>query len=400
MIEISEINRKRIILANDRLEKKEFFITGLICAVTFESIVEELWKNFDSCDPSVQGKGHMIDFMEEDGYIDQSVTNKLHQARECRNAIVHDNERQKKKCAARYNALNCEQALLSILCFLSGDSSEVDYEQLAKIEEHFFPGSWLKIGGTLPDAITAHHFAHLKDAATQYMAPLGQYLTKNCLNKHGGDFEFQTISRVDYTSGYVWLSAVKKYTNTREYRTRVALPGLTIVLKPTGIHVYIELPGKSIEYKKMYYEQLLSKRELKSFLELSPTLKQKKGYRFFHTWWFADIEFIRDKKSNISGETNRYLTQAKKNDLLKKIRNEWEFERHIEERLEEIKLYEQNDSSVPALTRNSFLVGKFYSREDCLNKYSKELPELISEDFKVLFPLIKELYRRVEQKLI
>ena len=394
---ISAKNIEYLMIANSLIVEKKPIIAGLIGASVFESIIEEF-------EDKLIGKyykkkyGDRIDNLFDDNIIDEIIKIGLKDAWEERNHIIHPTICKLPYGCKTYDA--CCENLVKRLANLFSIEINIDYEKKAKVESERFPGTWLGIGGNLPKELNAMHFSNLKFGSKDYMAPLGEYLQKECLNKLDNFLKFQTLSRVDYTSGYVWLSAVKTNIETVDYRSRVALPGLTVVLKPVGINVYIELPGKAIQYKKSYYNEMLNKKSLKGILHKSRELSNNSDdncYKFFHTWWFADREDIREEYGEDAGYIKDYYYCEK----IKELRSKWRFDELINERLDEIILYENTPNKLDeqqAITRNSFLIGRFYRRCDCINKYKNNLHEHIAHDFQILHPILEEIYRRTSKQ--
>jgi hypothetical protein len=324
----------------------------------------------------------------KEGLIEDSIETGLLKALQERNHIIHP---ALKNCPCPRYCLNsytsCCKSIVKTLADTFSVDINNDYEKKATAEQSLHPEAWTEIPTNHQGrpVLKAKHFANLKYAEKHYMRPLGSYLAFTYLKKIDPLLEFQPLSRVDYSSGYIWLSAVKK--NTRRdvsYRPRVALPGLTIVFKPAGINVYVEIPGKCINHKKAYYSQLLNHPNLTELLTRSPKLDDDK-YEFFHTWWFADREHV--------GSVKEYLLSTKSAEKLEAIRNDWKFEELQRERLEEIQNAEKNTEEFPEITRNSFLIGRFYERQDCLDLYSTELPDMIAKDFLSLYPILNFLYK-------
>lgn len=384
---ISLKNKENLIVANALIGEGKPTTAGLVGVAIFESIIEEL---------ETQLKGEVlrnnyrirIDNLVDQELIDNNIEKGLERAWKERNHIIHPSL---KKCPCPIYCLNsypsCCKSIVRTLAETFSVVLKNDYEKKATAEQALHPDAWtdIKIHHQERPVLEEKHFANLKYAEKYYMRPLGSYLAFKYLKKIDPSLVFQPLSRVDYSSGYIWLSAVKESTNSDgSYRPRVALPGLTIVFKPTGINVYVELPGKCINYKKSYYGKLLDYSSLTNLLKKSPKLNDDK-YEFFHTWWFADREYV--------GSVKEYLSCKKQS--LTAIRDGWKFKELQDDRLEEIQKAEESAEDFTEITRNSFLIGRFYKRQDCL-EYGKELPDMIANDFQVLYPILNALYKTVK----
>lgn len=344
------------------MRNEQVELAGILSTVVFESIIKHLESvegiSYEEKSPSYRTRIKKLETISWD------ATNWLEQATgpNCaRNRIVHPK--------AGYIPVDACKEIYKYLSDGLG-TNELNYEELASIERMIFPYMWKMIGGKIPAKLTKKFFDNLIVASDEYVAPLGEYLRKNCksISNKKNKLAFTTLSRVNATSGYVWLAVLR---SDKGSRARIRLPSITILFKPSGVAVYVELPGRShegVNFKKKYYQMLLSG-EIDNYL--TDEMAQS-GYEFFHTWWYAEREYV--------GEMSAYFHDKAE---FKKIK---EWDDVIKDRIHE------TENSLDPITGNSFLIGRFYSRQECLESYKENLHEKIANDIDLLYPLLNSLY--------
>lgn len=344
-------------------------IGGLICCSVFELYINLI-------QTTLRVKTLDADELIKDlqkGFADKfklSSIEQLDDLRKKRNAVIHANSM--KKSAATKIETNLISDCIELVELSSDfflEALNTDDEDIADATFRLFPNSWLEPEGELPPEILPLYFADLIVAQREYMQPLGKYLQVECLDKLDNTnplrLRFNNLSRVNRSSGYIWISAVPTNQKRRE---RVYSPGLTVLFMPHEIAVYLELPGKSHKYKKVYCEELLQKGKIKEFLSLPET--KRRNLEFFHTWWYAMRQPI-----GSSAEYMRYSTQKRKDWRLAEITNA---------------VLASLDDEKRILPQNFFLIGKGYHRDKILeSNLRKTLHTEIAEDLKALYQLQK-----------
>jgi hypothetical protein len=360
-----------VFVARDYVQSGKELIGGLLCCSVFEIYIKHvgttlLLKYRDA-------KELINDLRENQSEkISLNDINRLDKLREKRNDVMHANSMKKsaiEKIEA-YLISDCiELVNLSSDFFLQ--EQKTDEEYIADATFRLFPNSWLKPKGDLPPEILPQYFADLIVALREYMQPLGKYLQEECLDrlddKNPFRLKFNDLSRVNRSSGYIWISAVPASQNRRD---RVYFPGLTVLFMPHEIAVYLELPGKSHKYKRVYYEQMLQRGKIKDFLSLAET--KRRGFEFFHTWWYAMRQPVGSVADYLNNRTQK--------------RKEWELAEKTNAVLADL------NAQKSILTQNFFLIGKGYSRDEILGgdlRYS--LHKEIVEDLNALYRLQKIL---------
>jgi len=371
-----------LIVAENRIENKQELIGGLLCCAILEAYILQLRIEFNI---HLKDDSPNHDYIEEffnEKKISFSEKQQLLSIKILRNDILHfNNAKSKQSNDINATVIEDSKTIKNLLIKLLYPGWEKpDYELLADKEAGLFPNWWSiineKNNPLIPPEITAEYFANLKTAQKRYMIPLGEYLQTKCLKTLHSELRFADLSRVNSTSGYVWMSAVP----TGKRRARVRLPGLTVLFMPHEVAIYLELPGKSHVYKKEYYSNLLFDEK---FLEyISSEDVKKRNFEFFHTWWYAMREYacsIEQYVDSVRGKNEQWQY------LLSKTRE----------------IFDKLSEEQPIFTQNFFLVGKGYSRKDILNdEYLRtQLHEEIIQDLKALYPIYEMLQEMVSSKI-
>lgn len=369
--------KQLLIVAENRIDNKQELLGGLLCCAFFEAYIIQQ-KNIRA-----RKEDNTVDFiryLKNHRLIDHREHNVLQRLRQLRNNIIHFGEAKEiHPNAAIDSAIEDSKKIKEeLINFFYRRWEYADYEELADAEASLFPNWWSAISTmedettSGPNRILPEYFANLKTAQMDYMLPLGAYLQRNCLAELDQDLKFTDLSRVNSTSGYVWMSAVR----SKYRRARVKYPGLTVLFMPHEIAVYLELPGKSHKYKKEYYSRLLYDDDFLNYISSPKVLGR--NFEFFHTWWYATREPI--------CSINQYVNDVNNKEGL------W-FD--VKQKSEEMsKILAENQ---PIFTQNFYLLGKGYQRKQILDSehLSTRIHEEIAADLQTLYPIYEMLQKMV-----
>ena len=355
------------VVSKDHISQGKELIGGLLCCSVFEIYLTALGNHFSL---EYRNKNELLEDLVK--HISPPERDLLDKIRTKRNDVIHANS-MKGSGNTRISAqllADCRQLVTLCESFFLQQEAEDD-EVVADSFFRLFPETWIRPEGELPVEIKEDYFADLMLAQKAYMQPLAYHLQRHFLDKLEGNnprkLRFHDLSRVNRSSGYVWMSAVPALDGRR---ARVYLPGLTVLFTPHEIAVYLELPGKSHDYKRHYYEQFLQRGKIKDFLAI-PTVKRR-NFEFFHTWWYATREPLGPAKEYMNNRSQK--------------RKEWRITEKTDEVLHDL------SAGKDIFTRNFFLIGKGYSREKVLNSDLRFcLHEEIVADLTALHILQKDL---------
>lgn len=364
-----------VYLAQDYVKSGKELVGGLLCCFALEIYVKGISATYFLEKSGISQLLQELETIKTEYKID---IDKIRYINRIRNKIIHiySNKNTKSVKIGADLSEDCREIVSLASAYFLQEGDKFDDEHIADAMYRMFPGAWLKPEKSQqsppsPPEILSEYFADLTLAQSKYMLPLAQFLQNKCLARLDGNnprgLKFNDLSRVNRTSGYIWISAVP---SGDKRRNRVYFPGLTVLFMPHEVAVYLELPGKSHPFKKFYYWEMLQKGKIKDFLA-NPEVKRRK-FEFFHTWWY----FMRQP----IGTTDEYLKNPTKK------RQEWQIAEKSQRILDDLEVKKD------IFTQNFFLIGKGYQRDDILSSDLKyNLHDQIIADLTALYKLQKIL---------
>jgi hypothetical protein len=220
--------------------------------------------------------------------------------RKCRNNLVHNKASKKKylKCTKDIlNFLECELFGKTIRYMDSFDRQHV--VELLKNEDLILGDKSLT--AKTFDTIFADDFFNLYEIRDKFLA------LKKTLEKHQAlasiGLTNVSVSHVDGTSGYVWLSVFGS-----EYKNKVEQLSLSILATPESLRIYFDFGGKAYKERKRYFE-LLSDED---FMRKLQSIDDVNDLYFFDIEWYhtivSKIPFKLFKNTDLK-DTDKILTR-------------------------------------------------------------------------------------------
>lgn len=243
---------------------------------------------------------------------DQYSYDELKELRKCRNGLVHNSLSKNRYRSSIKKILNfLEKELFdSTLGYLNSFEKQHILEVL-KSEELLASEKNLK--AKTFQLLNDDDFFNLYSMRDKFLS-LKQELVKNKELTNLG-LQNASVSHVDGTSGYVWLSLFSNDTNA----LKVEQISLSILATPASLRIYIDFGGKAFEARKKYLTLFKNAQFMKELL----TYKDNQDFYIFDVEWYHSI--INKKQSskfklidiqNIDSTLNRLEKDIKTKDTI------------------------------------------------------------------------------------
>lgn len=209
----------------------------------------------------------------------------LNDLRECRNGLVHNNLSKNKYCSSIKKILNFLEKELFDTTLGYIDSFEKQHV-LEVLRSEGMLASEKNLKAKNFQLLNDDDFFNLYSMRDKFLSLKIELLKNKELINLG--LQNASVSHVDGTSGYVWLSLFSNDTN----ELKVEQMSLSILATPDSLRIYIDFGGKAFEARKKYLTLFKNDEFMKELL----TYKDNQDFYIFDVEWYHSI--ISKKKSS------------------------------------------------------------------------------------------------------